>query len=182
MSVVPRHRWIVWGFSVCLILFASLPARAQAIVEEFAPQIRSLQPLEAAYVLKSAENELGRHNQIMFADPENAKDGYLWALKVIAGQYAVLTLISEAAANGIAPYYRERTEIVMRLIRGETTAEVFTRQEAENEAAKGAYLDGMLTGAQSSESADALEIAALNDLALRLASQVRGVAVLATSN
>jgi hypothetical protein len=71
---------------------------------------------------------------------------------------------------------------VMRLIRGETTIEVFTRQEAENEAAKGAYLDGVLRGAQSADPADASEIALLNDFALRLATRVRGIAVLAADN
>jgi hypothetical protein len=123
-------------------------------------------PFEVLYIIRVAENRIGEDQKKLIAEPANGYDGFLWALKVAATEYALLSFASEPHFPDVSEAYRERSNILARYIRGEATRREITDAELKNERRKNAvyqrHLDRLRTdgGEPSPARVSALDVAA----------------------
>ncbi|RWM86477.1 MAG: hypothetical protein EOR84_30660 [Mesorhizobium sp.] len=161
-------------------LFVVMVLNAEAAERITAAQIKNYSEIERAFILKVAENVLTSKAKMMFSDPENAKDGYLWARKVIVAHYSLLEdMAIKSNTKALAVFYEDKKTLLERHIRGQLSTDDFGRQEKLVETRKQLYLENLLSSATQPTASD---VKTLNALALRLGDQIHGLSVIAISN
>lgn len=130
---------------------------------------------ERMYVARVAENHVMDDARQIVADPENEKDGYVWAMKVLATDFAFLSMLAEIDHPDVAAAYRERSDIYAGYVRGEVSGEELQAREAANERRKNEVYDRLLQAySRTVESPSKTRIAELETVAKDLAGMVSG--------
>lgn len=106
--------------------------------EMLAEIMKDTEPFERFAIVRLAENFVMDDFRKIMAHPDNKKDGYLWARKVLAGDYALLGQAINSDHPDIGEVYDERSEIYVRHIRGEIDEQVMMSEERANERRKNA--------------------------------------------
>lgn len=172
---------VAWACRQWLVAVAALLIICGATRAEFLPEqdqdLKAAPEIERLFVIKTAENLLSEKDKLMFDDPENAKDGYVWTRTVIRNHYACLdTLANELTAPELADFYFEKSRLVTKNIRGEISASQFQPMELELEGRKQSYLDGILNAAKPQRQPD---FERLNAVAKSAADKIHAYSMLA---
>jgi hypothetical protein len=116
----------------------------KSFVDVAAGVLDGFRPVERLYVVRVAENNMTADIGKLFEEPANKADGYLWVLKVMAMDYALLGSVAEIDHPAVAEAYQERAEIYARYVRGELSESKLKVQEKANEARKNAIYQHLL--------------------------------------
>lgn len=167
--------WRIVPIVFWLVVCSALPALADYNLVT-PDQVKVYSEVERIFILKTAENALTAKEKLMFDDAENANDGFLWTRKVIVGHYAMLRdFANRAGAEGLAPYYGEKSDALAGNIRGRISFAEFSEQEKQIEVRKQQYLEGVLATVPKGMKVD---FKVLNELGSRLADQIHAFSML----
>lgn len=171
---------VAWACRQWIIAVAALLVLSGAVHAEFLPdQAKDLKfapEIERLFVIKTAENALTEKERTMLNDPENSKDGYLWARKVIGLHYAGLYhLADELTAPKLGAFYKEKADLFSRNVRGEVSSNQLEPLETALEGRKQSYLSDALTNAKPSQRPD---FDMLRSVAKTAADKIHGYSVL----
>lgn len=119
-------------------------AEPKAFDQTVAEIMAGMAPFERMYVIRMTENFVMDDARKILADPASEKDGYAWAMKVLAYDFSLLSRAAEPDHPDVAEAYRERAEIYSRYIRGEIDGPAMQAAETANERRKNAVYDRML--------------------------------------
>lgn len=158
-------------------LFEAKAPAPQRTPREFADvaagTLEGLKPFERLYVVRVAENHMMADARKILADPANKADGYIWAMKVMALEFALLGSVAKLDHPEVASAYEERAEIYSRYVRGEVEGPGVQAQERGNETRKNAIYQRLLDGYNVREAAPSEQrIAQLTSAARELSNLV----------
>lgn len=106
-------------------------------LDGIAGQLDNLEEIYQLYIIRATENRIGDDIRKILGHPDNANgENQLWALKVTAIEYMLLSMIAENRFPDISAVYRDRSEMYSRAIRGEITIEEMIIEEGRNETKK----------------------------------------------
>ena len=161
--------------AVAGLLLLICSAQAQFLPDD-AQNLKTAPEVERLFVVKTAENLLTEKAQRMLNDPENAKDGFMWARKVMARHYAGLeTLAGELSTGELARFYAEKAGLFVKSVRGEISDSQFEQMEIELERRKSAYFETIIATAKPTRNPD---FDTLNRIAKTAASKVHSYSAL----
>lgn len=170
----------VLAFVVALAaLLSPIVAMAQTLEVKEIETFNKLAVVERAYILKTAENLLMPKLKIMADDPENKKDGYLWASKVTALWYASLSKDAESLqVPMLAGLYKDKSALFVMRIQGKISSQQLESGESAIEQNKLLVLESMLADAPKRP---AIPIQQLDAAAELMANKTHGLSVLRAS-
>lgn len=106
-------------------------------LEQIADQLDGQEEAYQLYIVRITENRIGDDMKKVFAHPDNAGgSGLTWALKVIATEYRLLSMITENRFPDISAIYGERSDLYARTVRGELEIDEMVIEEKQNEKKK----------------------------------------------
>ncbi|MER8482333.1 hypothetical protein [Mesorhizobium sp. M1322] len=160
-------------FSLAVFVL-STAAWAQPTPDE---KLAAFDPFETLYILRVAENGVMADVRLILADPENEKDGYLWAMKVLAFDFALLSKLAAPHHTEVSKIYEERSEIYARYVRGESDDVKLKAEEKANEDRKNANYNKRFEAYSDTDKAAAqLRKVALDNAAREVGNAVIGQA------
>lgn len=141
-------KWQQHLASLCVLFFLASVVHAGFLPAE-AEDTKTAPEAERVFVVKISENLLHETAEKIVADPENKKDGFIWARKVLARHSLGLRdLARELSASEMAAFYDEKAGLIASHIRGEISNHQFEVLERDIETRKRSYLDGVLARAK----------------------------------
>ena len=138
------------AFVGLIALVASAAAQGQGgplLIDRIKRELQSLSSLERVFVVKMAENQIGAQGRMMFADPVNRNDAFVWAVKVLSFCYAGLAVVTEGDLPEVSKQYRARSEVYSDYVRGKIDGKELQKRERANEDAKAKVLEPYFTQA-----------------------------------
>ncbi|MFC3725923.1 hypothetical protein [Neoaquamicrobium sediminum] len=162
-----------------VLVLASTQVRAQSF-EDHAATLQRLPDIERLYVLKSAENAINAKFKLMFEDPINAEDSYLWAKKVIAGCYVMLwRLATESGSAALAESYRHVADVWSMNIRGELSTDDAAKEHDQLHRARRVLFESELAKVRNAPTRVDFDV--LNGLSSEITSAIYGSSVIRAS-
>lgn len=151
---------LLWVLALSLNLFCGhTQAGAQTLDRQQTETFSSVPMSEKAFLLKSVENELDVLAKKMMADPENARDGFLWARKVMGVWYFELSKnAAEIGVPELAGVYMDRAAAIGKNVRGELSADGLLDAIKRGDKQQQEFLDRTLGSAAPSPSPHFKEI------------------------
>lgn len=153
------------------------PPRSEprAFADVAAGTLTGLKPLERLYVVRVAENHMMADVRKLLADAANKADGYVWAIKVMALEFALLAMMAKVDHPEVAAAYDERAELYAKYVRGEIDGPQLQTQERVNEQRKNAVYRRLLDGYSTREATPSRQrLAQLEAVAKELGDMVIG--------
>lgn len=171
-------KWRQWLAALSMLLFFTGAVYAGFLPTE-AAATKSAPEVERLLVVKKSENLLHETALKMLSDPENEKDGMLWAYKVLAHHsYGLRDLANELTAPEMAALYQEKASLFMIYIGGKISPHQFEVLERDLESRKRTYLEGILATAKPTRAPD---LDALQKTAEEAARKIHAYSVLAVN-
>ncbi|MGV1912098.1 hypothetical protein G6K96_21480 [Agrobacterium vitis] len=122
---------VSWILAVVFLAAMLGPSAAGMLSDTDRRALKRFPDPERAYVMMTTENLISEHIQKIMADPENKKDGYLWARKYIAQSYRLLSEdANDLMLYELSDMYKSMFDIVVAHIRGDLKTKDFRRREA----------------------------------------------------
>lgn len=147
-----------------------------------AQKIQQYSRLRKLYIFRQAENRMADDTNMLMQFPENAKDGFAWALKVSAFKYGLIGQVTEHDFTDIGAVYTERAEIYAKYIRGQIDIDGLKVAENANEIKRNDLYGGYFKTWKDFESTPAqTETAQLNTVANEVGDMIIGQAKFLTA-
>lgn len=111
-------------------------AEKPLFTDAVAQKVQPYSKFRRLYIFRLAENRMADDTEVLMKNPDNAKDGYVWALKVSSLKYGLMGQITQPDFADIGALYTERAEIYASFVRGQIDLNALKVAEDANEKKK----------------------------------------------